>query len=152
MEREERLRRNRARWAKWYAAHKDIRKKQNHEFYLRHKDYFRKFIRRHYPNNLERYEWWNKHSKYGISREQVEDILKKQAGKCAICRVAFRGFKKGPRSIEVDHSHKNGKVRGLLCHRCNIRIGCIENNKVKIVGVIMSDAEWLEKAGIYLNS
>lgn len=56
-------------------------------------------------------------SKYGISLEQYEELLKKQAGKCAIC------LGKQARALSVDHSHFTGSVRALLCNNCNHLLG-----------------------------
>lgn len=53
--------------------------------------------------------------KYGLSPEQVEGLKEMQANKCAICKT--------PTSLVVDHDHKTGKVRGLLCHLCNSSLG-----------------------------
>jgi|ERR1041385_2123575 hypothetical protein len=43
-------------------------------------------------------------------------FFKKQNGKCAICRKDQRMFK---RRLNLDHNHKTGKIRGLLCYFCN---------------------------------
>lgn len=53
--------------------------------------------------------------KYGITFKKFSDMLVAQDGKCAICRRPF-GEKRRP---NVDHNHKTGKVRGILCYRCN---------------------------------
>lgn len=52
---------------------------------------------------------------YGITTEEYEAILKAQGGKCAICQRATGASKK----LSVDHDHKTGEVRGLLCTPCN---------------------------------
>ena len=52
--------------------------------------------------------------KYGITLDDYDRMLKKQHGGCAIC-----GRKAKNRRLDVDHSHRTGKVRGILCHRCN---------------------------------
>lgn len=49
-------------------------------------------------------------------------LLAQQNGKCAICRNASTGRKKSGR-LAIDHCHSTGKVRGLLCHRCNTMLG-----------------------------
>lgn len=51
---------------------------------------------------------------YGLTREDYDALLEAQGGKCAICR-------RRPKSkrLAVDHDHKTGAVRGLLCSRCN---------------------------------
>lgn len=51
---------------------------------------------------------------YGLTPAQYEALLKRQGGKCAICR----GKPKSKR-LAVDHDHDSGEVRGLLCSRCN---------------------------------
>lgn len=68
-------------------------------------------------------------AKYGIDTRDFADLLKKQGGLCAICRkpetrLAEAGKHKQKRySMCVDHCHKTGKIRGLLCCRCNRTIG-----------------------------
>lgn len=57
-------------------------------------------------------------SLYGITLEQYEQMLTAQNGVCAICGRIPTG-----RSLHVDHNHKTGEVRGLLCHSCNFAIG-----------------------------
>lgn len=52
---------------------------------------------------------------YDISAEEYELIYKAQGGVCYICRRA-RGIK---RKLSVDHCHRTGMVRGLLCRNCN---------------------------------
>jgi hypothetical protein len=51
-------------------------------------------------------------------------MLLDQNGKCAICDRDATHFK---RKLSVDHDHRTGKIRGLLCMRCNIKIGHFEN-------------------------
>jgi hypothetical protein len=59
---------------------------------------------------------------YGISLEQRDQLLQAQGNACAICRFEF-GNEKKSRLMHVDHDHKTGKVRGLLCHHCNVLLG-----------------------------
>lgn len=51
---------------------------------------------------------------YGLAGDGYEALLKRQGGKCAICRARPRS-----KRLAVDHDHKSGAVRGLLCSRCN---------------------------------
>lgn len=82
-----------------------------------------------YPK--QRLKW-----EYDLSIEEYERMLKAQDGKCAICRK--------DRPLHVDHDHKTGKVRGLLCSPCNRGLGhfedCVEN--------LESAAEYLKKAAL----
>lgn len=52
---------------------------------------------------------------YGITAEEYQAIYRAQGGKCAICQRATGASKK----LSVDHDHKTGEVRGLLCTPCN---------------------------------
>lgn len=76
--------------------------------------------------------------KYGITIEEYNSLLEKQNGKCAICGAAI-GDNSGNR-LYVDHNHKTGKVRGLLCSACNFGIGKFKDSP-----------ELLKKAAIYLE-
>jgi len=58
-------------------------------------------------------EWVRKY-KYGVSPEQVSEMLIKQHNKCAICGDVFTG------TPHVDHDHTTQKIRGLLCYYCTI--------------------------------
>lgn len=54
---------------------------------------------------------------YGISPEEYNALLQKQSGRCAICEQPPK------KTLHVDHCHETGRVRGLLCHFCNIGLG-----------------------------
>lgn len=58
---------------------------------------------------------------YGITVEQYDDLLAAQDGKCAICHRTEGDAKR--ERLFVDHDHRTGKVRGLLCGKCNISLG-----------------------------
>ena len=68
---------------------------------------------------------------YGISLQQYRDMLRVQGGKCAICSTEAPQELAGTyqsRRLSVDHCHKTGYVRGLLCTKCNTVLGLIEEN------------------------
>ena len=56
---------------------------------------------------------------YGITDEDYAALYESQGGRCAICRRATGATKR----LAVDHDHRSGLVRGLLCGPCNITIG-----------------------------
>jgi hypothetical protein len=67
---------------------------------------------------IDRRRWLKRN--YGITPEQFASMEAGQGGKCAICGAG--GFvKKG--KLCVDHNHDTMKIRGLLCHSCNMGIG-----------------------------
>ena len=57
--------------------------------------------------------------RYGLSYRQYKEMLFQQKGLCKIC---LRPPKAGGLPLRVDHDHKNHRVRGLLCYRCNHRL------------------------------
>lgn len=65
--------------------------------------------------------------KYGLSLEQYDELLKKQEGSCAICGSSDSRSTRTS-NLFVDHCHTTGKIRGLLCHHCNIALGYMEDD------------------------
>ena len=63
--------------------------------------------------------------KYGITSEEYDQMLSEQNYRCYICH---KHEDKLDRSLAVDHCHKTGKVRGLLCGNCNRFLGQIDDN------------------------
>ena len=71
---------------------------------------------------------------YGITIEDYNLMIKEQKGLCAICNQEEKSKHnrtKEIKSLSVDHCHMTGKVRKLLCHSCNLKLGIYENNKVE---------------------
>jgi len=65
-------------------------------------------------------------SKYGISIEEYNKMLIAQEFCCSICESSFSSFKAAP---AVDHCHKSGAVRELLCSNCNSLLGFAKENE-----------------------
>ena len=84
-------------------------------------------------------DWWAKNGRdqnlrkrYGIGVEQYKELLNKQEGNCAICgKHSSSVFTKGKEGFElcVDHCHKTGKARGLLCENCNTGLGKLQDSR-----------------------
>ena len=66
---------------------------------------------------------------YGLSREQYALMLKAQGGGCALCGSKKPGGPMPRRNFAVDHDHRSGKVRGLLCAPCNTGLGHFKDNQ-----------------------
>ena len=60
--------------------------------------------------------------KYGLSIEDFEKIKIEQSNQCSICRKEF------VKTPHIDHCHKTGRVRGLLCLKCNRGIGMLDDD------------------------
>lgn len=77
---------------------------------------------------------------YGISLEQYELMYRVQGGVCRICgKPESRKVNGKPVPLSVDHDHKTGKVRGLLCYACNVALGFLEKT------------DWVKRAYAYLE-
>lgn len=72
---------------------------------------------------------------YGITVEQHEAIFESQGRRCANpeCKTTDPGSKRG---WHTDHDHETGKVRGLLCHHCNVALGNVQDSVDKLQGLI----------------
>ena len=70
--------------------------------------------------------------KYGLTLEKYNNMLNEQQHQCAICSQPLdiadvSGRHKG-RKPHVDHCHNTGRVRGILCYKCNVGLGSFEDN------------------------
>ena len=74
---------------------------------------------------------------YGITEDRFLTMLNEQQGVCAICKKPE--FK---RLLSVDHCHSTGQIRGLLCSKCNLGIGNLEDS----TGSLESAIDYLLKA------
>lgn len=66
---------------------------------------------------------------HGITIKQYEDLATKQGNCCAIC-------KKKVITLQVDHCHKSGKIRGLLCGHCNTGLGFFKDNSKSLASAM----------------
>ena len=76
-----------------------------------------------HPDKRKLYTRNSRIRKYGISPETYYEMLKNQGNECAICKG-----KSTRRAMNIDHNHTTGKVRGLLCDGCNLKLGFVENS------------------------
>jgi len=77
--------------------------------------------------------------KYGLTWPQFTKLYEDQHGVCAICTTPLRiefGLARGQSKLCVDHCHDTGKVRGLLCKRCNTGLGQLGETKDKLLKAI----------------
>jgi hypothetical protein len=74
---------------------------------------------------------------YGITEEQYDTLLQRQNGACAVCQRSAKEFTK---RLAVDHNHRTGEIRGILCYVCNN----------KVIGRV-NDPEIFARASDYLR-
>lgn len=85
-------------------------KKKYNQYAVNSKDYIRNSVLK---------------TKYKINLEIYNQMILDQNNKCAICN---RHTNILPKALDVDHCHTTGKVRGLLCGKCNMGIGYFQDN------------------------
>lgn len=82
------------------------------------------------------WKFQNKLSQYGLTEDQFNTMQKAQDKKCAICGVA--------KVLCIDHDHKTGRVRKLICHNCNLGIGNFRDNPdlLYLAAQYLKDQTW----------
>lgn len=73
-------------------------------------------------------------AKYGMTIEDYNTMHARQDGRCAICGTSEE-------KLVVDHNHKTGQVRELLCHLCNAMIGCARED----IAILTSAVAYLQR-------
>lgn len=95
-----------------------------------------------YDQNRDRIRDVAFREKYGISLEQYDQMHVAQGGVCFICGQPETIERNGkPRLLAVDHCHDTGKVRGLLCGKCNPMIGYADHS----VDILMRAIDYLKR-------
>jgi len=79
---------------------------------------------RAYERNIKR--------NYGITIDDYDAMYEKQGGLCLGCKKGNSGSR-----FHIDHCHKTGKVRGLLCGKCNAALGLVEDNIATLSNLIV---------------
>ena len=70
-----------------------------------------------------KHTWQERKRRTGMTRPFFLSLWKKHKGRCELCRVRLTQL-----GAHVDHDHKTGKIRGLLCNNCNRGLGHFQDN------------------------
>jgi len=108
-----------------------------------HKAYLAAVKKRYYANNKARLSLMQKgyrvKREYRMTLEGIEAIFDAQGRACAICRKPESSMKQR----HVDHDHVSGRVRGVLCGNCNLAIGHMADDPMRL----LEAAEYLLRLG-----
>lgn len=115
------------------------------------KECCKKDFRKNYQRNPEKYRQYTKSKSYrpdlkrkanlktfGLTVDQYEKMFQDQHGVCAICEQECLSGKR----LAVDHCHKTGKVRQLLCRRCNQSMGKFHDDPILLQKVVDYLLKW----------
>lgn len=125
-------------------ANKEKLKEYGHHYYIKNKEKIDSMQKERNINNPKTRQIINRSSrlkyKYNITIDEYNALFTEQGGSCAIC-----GTHQSALNIPlcVDHSHLTGKIRGLLCRRCNTGIGLLKDSK----DILYRAAKYLEDSG-----
>lgn len=107
------------------------------------KEAYNTYMREYNKNNPNKRKHGDLKKKYGISFDQYKDMWDAQGGLCFICKqpeTQVHPINKQPYMLSVDHCHKSGEIRKLLCNRYN-----------RTLGMVNDDIELLKSMVVYLG-
>ncbi len=123
-------------YKKYYETHKNQAKVyyQKNKLRLREYENSQSVSERRHTNLIKR--------NFGLTKLDYDNLLNKQKGVCAICnqKETSKHQKGKLRKLSVDHCHITGKVRGLLCTKCNMSLGGFRDN-IAILKIAVSYLE-----------
>ena len=105
-------------------------RKQSNVYYYKNKEKEILRSRKNYKKNIKKFYARHLKIQYGITPEQYNELILKQNNLCAICNEpeSSKDRNGNIKKLSVDHCHKTGKVRRLLCNQCNKGLGCFKDN------------------------
>jgi Recombination endonuclease VII len=127
------------------------------EYAKQRREHYKEWLQKDRIANPERYKeygrkayslhgrhWTTKKicARYGISIDEYDALVEKYNHLCGICsQPEKRKFKGEVTRLSIDHCHKTGKVRGLLCYECNIMLGKAKDS----ITVLQAAIKYLEQ-------
>lgn len=118
---------------KWYLKNQESERERCRDYAKKNRRRKAEYIRKWNKENPEKRRNNDLKTRYGISLEDYNGLLKSQSSRCLICNQKDS-------NLHVDHDHESGKVRGLLCKTCNLGLGYFKD-----------DTDLLENAIDYLT-
>lgn len=120
---------------------KRVRSAYNKKYHLEHRDELNAYTSQWQKDN---WGYWLKYQmkhkekikgkllkQYGMTVDAYRTLVEAQNGLCKICgKPETQPTKNGSgvRELSVDHDHRTGRVRGLLCNKCNVRLGMVDDD------------------------
>lgn len=135
---------------KYYQEHKEMYSQRVKDGYHKkyreeNKDSIKKYNKERNITDKEEYRNYHLKRTYNITLEEYNTLFIKQNGCCAICGKHQNELKN---KLSVDHNHTTKKVRGLLCHKCNVALGYADEN----IHILLNMVYYLKKEIEALNS
>lgn len=109
----------------YHQAHRNLHLARARENYQKNRERRKVDFQAYRQKNADKIHAAHLRRKYGISKDQYRTLMTEQEGRCAICRRSFMDIHRV--RLHVDHDHATGQVRGLLCNRCNLLLGMVQD-------------------------
>lgn len=148
----------------WHLKNKDIIRKIQKRYRKKHRVEIKKYnksynLKNRKEKNQYRNEWRKNNPdkvkaeklkvRFKITLKEYNDLIIKQKNKCGICGNVFNFEKRNSMQYPcIDHSHKNNKIRGILCRKCNSGLGGFKDN----IKIINQAIKWLKGKIDFKNS
>ena len=113
--------------AEYAARNRDMYRRSTAKYRAKYPERVKKVQSRYRARNADRLKYYWKEWKYGVSMGDFEQMFMATGGSCYICGLAMKRFGQGSNAACIDHDHKSGFVRGLLCNNCNSGLGHFED-------------------------
>jgi len=98
--------------------------KVTEEYRKKNPEVYRKASKKHWNALHDKKKHANWLKRYGLTHEKYVQMFERQDGCCKICaKECLSGM-----NLSVDHCHKTGKIRGLLCKKCNSALGMLNDD------------------------
>lgn len=120
----------------YHKTHLEARRKACRNWAEKNREYNHRRFRDWAVKNREKLQQKFRMKRFGVTEEQYQKLMQQQGGVCAICGESNQRLQ----ALAVDHDHKSGKVRGLLCFLCN-----------SVLGFAKDSPERLLEAALYLE-
>ncbi len=127
----------RAKWRAYYAENKEARNTWARENRQANLERERERDRQRMVRDPDRTRRHGIKRKFGITLEEYDAMVLAQHGVCAACGGPPGQNSKGkPIRLAIDHCHRTGRVRGLLCANCNVAIGMVDDDIEQLEALI----------------
>lgn len=119
---------------KWNAENKQLKKELKAKWDAANPERRKEHMDRLREKNPNYFSDRHLHYTYGITGETYAGMVLEQGNLCAACGTPASETQR--KKLFVDHCHTTGKIRGLLCQKCNTALGMVEDDVTRLAALI----------------